>query len=123
MRSEIPIYLGAEGPAFTDAVPVQVGSQYMSMGGAQKAAELIKSGRLGQVHLVEGQGERVAPREQLEPRGPSALGLDDAGRRGVHASRQGAAREPRRLARRAKHDAEESVKSFVERRPPHYTGR
>ena len=27
------------------------------------------------------------------------------------------------IARRAKHDAEESVKSFVERRPPHYTGR
>jgi 2-(1,2-epoxy-1,2-dihydrophenyl)acetyl-CoA isomerase len=27
------------------------------------------------------------------------------------------------IARRAKHDAEESVKSFVERRAPHYTGR
>jgi predicted dehydrogenase len=32
---------------------LQVGSQYMSMGCAQKAAELIKSGRLGQITLVD----------------------------------------------------------------------
>jgi predicted dehydrogenase len=32
---------------------VQVGSQYVSMGCAQKAAELIKGGRLGQVTLVD----------------------------------------------------------------------
>jgi len=52
-----------DGEAFIAAADksgkaVQVGSQYMSMGGAQKAAELIKSGRLGQVHLVEGKFHR-----------------------------------------------------------------
>jgi predicted dehydrogenase len=35
-----------------------VGSQYMSAGGAEEAAALIKSGRLGRVHLVEGQFHR-----------------------------------------------------------------
>jgi len=47
-----------EGEAFIEAVQksgkaLQVGSQYMSMGCAQKAAELIKSGRLGQITLVD----------------------------------------------------------------------
>jgi predicted dehydrogenase len=37
---------------------VQVGSQYMSMGCARKAAELIKSGRLGQITLVDGRIHR-----------------------------------------------------------------
>jgi predicted dehydrogenase len=52
-----------DGEAFISAVEksgkvLQVGSQYMSMGGAQKAAELIRSGRLGQVTLVEGRFHR-----------------------------------------------------------------
>jgi predicted dehydrogenase len=52
-----------EGEAFIAAVEksgkvVQVGSQYMSMGCAQKAAELIKAGRLGQVTMVEGRIHR-----------------------------------------------------------------
>jgi len=37
---------------------VQVGSQYMSMGCAREAAELIQGGRLGQVTLVEGRIHR-----------------------------------------------------------------
>ena len=37
---------------------LQVGSQYMSMGAAQKAADFIRSGRLGQVTLVEGRFHR-----------------------------------------------------------------
>jgi len=52
-----------DGEAFIAAVEksgkvAQVGSQYMSMGGAQKAAQLIKSGQLGQVTLVEGKIHR-----------------------------------------------------------------
>jgi predicted dehydrogenase len=52
-----------EGDAFIAAAEksgkvVQVGSQYMSMGCAKKAAELIRSGRLGQVSLVEGKIHR-----------------------------------------------------------------
>jgi predicted dehydrogenase len=52
-----------DGEAFITAADksgkvVQVGSQYMSMGCAQKAAELIKSGRLGQITLVEGRIHR-----------------------------------------------------------------
>jgi predicted dehydrogenase len=52
-----------EGEAFISAVEksgkvLQVGSQYMSMGCAQKAVELIKSGRLGQITLVEGKFHR-----------------------------------------------------------------
>ncbi len=52
-----------EGEAFIAAAEksgkvVQVGSQYMSMGCAQKAAQLIKSGQLGQVTLVEGRFHR-----------------------------------------------------------------
>jgi predicted dehydrogenase len=52
-----------EGEAFIVAAEksgkaVQVGSQYMSMGCARKAAEFIKSGRLGQVTLVEGKFHR-----------------------------------------------------------------
>ena len=52
-----------DGEAFITAVEksgkvLQVGSQYMSMGCAQKAAELIKSGRLGQVTLVDGKIHR-----------------------------------------------------------------
>jgi predicted dehydrogenase len=52
-----------EGEAFIAAAEksgrkLQVGSQYMSMGCAQKAAELIKSGQLGQVTLVEGKFHR-----------------------------------------------------------------
>jgi predicted dehydrogenase len=52
-----------EGEAFISAVEksgkvLQVGSQYMSMGCAQKAVELIRSGRLGQVTLVEGKFHR-----------------------------------------------------------------
>ena len=52
-----------EGEAFIAAAEksgkvLQVGSQYLSMGCAQKAAELIKSGRLGQITLVEGQFHR-----------------------------------------------------------------
>jgi len=52
-----------EGEAFIEASDrsgkvVQVGSQYMSMGCAQKAAELIKSGRLGQITLVDGKIHR-----------------------------------------------------------------
>jgi predicted dehydrogenase len=52
-----------EGEAFIEAVQksgkvLQVGSQYMSMGCAQKAAELIKSGRLGQITLVDGKIHR-----------------------------------------------------------------
>jgi predicted dehydrogenase len=52
-----------EGEAFISAVEksgkvLQVGSQYMSMGCAQKAVDLIKSGRLGQITLVEGKFHR-----------------------------------------------------------------
>ena len=52
-----------EGEAFIAAADksgkvVQVGSQYMSMGAAQKAAQLIQSGQLGQVTLVEGRFHR-----------------------------------------------------------------
>jgi predicted dehydrogenase len=52
-----------DGEAFIAAAErsgkaVQVGSQYMSMGCARKATELIRSGRLGQVTLVEGQFHR-----------------------------------------------------------------
>ena len=52
-----------EGEAFIAAVEksgkvLQVGSQYTSMGCAQKAAELIRGGRLGQVTLVEGKIHR-----------------------------------------------------------------
>ena len=52
-----------EGEAFILAAEksgkvLQVGSQYLSMGCAQKAAELIKSGRLGQITLVDGQFHR-----------------------------------------------------------------
>ena len=55
-----------DGEAFVAAVEksgkvAQVGSQYMSMGGAQKAAQLIKSGQLGQVTLVEGKIHRNTP--------------------------------------------------------------
>jgi predicted dehydrogenase len=52
-----------EGEAFVAAVEksgkvLQVGSQYMSMGCAQQAVELIKGGRLGQITLVEGKFHR-----------------------------------------------------------------
>ena len=52
-----------EGEAFIAAADksgkvVQVGSQYTSMGAAQKAAQLIRSGQLGQVTLVEGRFHR-----------------------------------------------------------------
>jgi predicted dehydrogenase len=52
-----------EGEAFISAAEksgkvLQVGSQYMSMGCAQRAADLIKSGQLGQVTLVEGKFHR-----------------------------------------------------------------
>jgi predicted dehydrogenase len=52
-----------EGEAFIEAVRrsgkvLQVGSQYMSMGCAGQAAELIKSGRLGQITLVDGKIHR-----------------------------------------------------------------
>ncbi len=52
-----------EGEAFIAAADksskiVQVGSQYLSMGCAQQAAQLIKSGALGQVTLVEGRFHR-----------------------------------------------------------------
>jgi predicted dehydrogenase len=52
-----------EGEAFISAAErsgkvLQVGSQYVSMGCAQKAVELIKSGQLGQVTLVEGKFHR-----------------------------------------------------------------
>ena len=52
-----------EGEAFISAVEksgkvLQVGSQYMSMGCAQQAVELIRSGRLGQITLVEGKFHR-----------------------------------------------------------------
>jgi predicted dehydrogenase len=52
-----------EGEAFISAAEksgkvLQVGSQYMSMGCAQKAVELIKSGQLGQITLVEGRFHR-----------------------------------------------------------------
>ena len=52
-----------EGEAFISAAEksgkvLQVGSQYMSAGCAQKAAEFIKSGRLGQVTLIEGRFHR-----------------------------------------------------------------
>jgi predicted dehydrogenase len=55
-----------DGEAFIAAAEksgkaVQVGSQYMSMGGAQKAAQLIKSGQLGEVTLVEGKIHRNTP--------------------------------------------------------------
>jgi predicted dehydrogenase len=48
-----------EGEAFIAAADrsgkvLQVGSQYMSMGCAQKAIELIKGGRIGQVTMIEG---------------------------------------------------------------------
>ena len=47
-------------------------------------------------------------------------------RAGLEASFEAAAANETRyggLARRAKHDAEESIKAFVERRAPHFTGR
>ncbi|HSK10783.1 MAG TPA: Gfo/Idh/MocA family oxidoreductase [Vicinamibacterales bacterium] len=52
-----------EGEAFIAAADasgkvLQVGSQYMSMGCAREAAALIRSGRLGQVTLVEGRIHR-----------------------------------------------------------------
>ena len=52
-----------DGEAFISAVEksgkvLQVGSQYMSMGCAQKAVDFIKSGRLGQITLVEGRFHR-----------------------------------------------------------------
>jgi predicted dehydrogenase len=52
-----------EGEAFIAAVErsgriVQAGSQYMSMGCARRAAEFIRSGRLGLVTLVEGKIHR-----------------------------------------------------------------
>jgi predicted dehydrogenase len=52
-----------DGEAFIAAAErsgkvVQVGSQYMSMGAAQTAAEFVRSGRLGQVTLVEGRFHR-----------------------------------------------------------------
>jgi predicted dehydrogenase len=52
-----------EGEAFITAADragkvVQVGSQYMSMGCAQEAARLIKSGQLGQITLIEGRIHR-----------------------------------------------------------------
>ncbi|MBP1634810.1 MAG: iolG 16 [Acidobacteria bacterium] len=52
-----------EGEAFIAAADksgkvVQVGSQYPSMGCAREAAELIKSGRLGQITLIEGRIHR-----------------------------------------------------------------
>jgi predicted dehydrogenase len=52
-----------EGEAFIEAADrsgkvVQVGSQYMSMGCAQRAAELVKSGRLGQITLIDGKIHR-----------------------------------------------------------------
>ena len=52
-----------EGEAFISAVEksgkvLQVGSQYTSMGCAQQAVDLIKSGRLGQITLVEGKFHR-----------------------------------------------------------------
>ncbi|MBP7569383.1 MAG: Gfo/Idh/MocA family oxidoreductase [Acidobacteria bacterium] len=52
-----------EGEAFIEAAEksgkvLQVGSQYPSMGCAREAAELIKSGRLGQVTLIEGRIHR-----------------------------------------------------------------
>jgi predicted dehydrogenase len=52
-----------EGEAFIAAVErsgklLQVGSQYASMGCAQQAAEIIRSGRLGQVTLVDGKIHR-----------------------------------------------------------------
>jgi predicted dehydrogenase len=52
-----------EGEAFIAAAEksgkvVQVGSQYMSMGCAKQASDFIKSGRLGQVTLVEGRFHR-----------------------------------------------------------------
>jgi predicted dehydrogenase len=52
-----------DGEAFIAAAEksgkvVQVGSQYMSMGCAQFAADLVKSGRIGKVHLVEGRFHR-----------------------------------------------------------------
>jgi predicted dehydrogenase len=52
-----------EGEEFVAAVEksgkvLQVGSQYMSMGCAQQARDIIKSGRLGQVTLVDGKIHR-----------------------------------------------------------------
>ncbi|MCE5272358.1 Gfo/Idh/MocA family oxidoreductase [bacterium] len=52
-----------EGEEFIKAVDksgkvLQVGSQYMSMGCAQMAADFIKSGKLGQVTMVEGKIHR-----------------------------------------------------------------
>jgi len=52
-----------DGEAFIAAADksgklVQVGSQYTSMGCAQKATQLIKSGQLGQITLVEGRFHR-----------------------------------------------------------------
>jgi predicted dehydrogenase len=52
-----------EGEAFIAAVEksgkvLQVGSQYLSMGAAERATQLIKSGVLGQVTLVEGRIHR-----------------------------------------------------------------
>jgi predicted dehydrogenase len=52
-----------EGEAFIAAADksgkvLQVGSQYMSMGCAEKAAELIRGGRLGQVTMIEGRIHR-----------------------------------------------------------------
>jgi predicted dehydrogenase len=52
-----------DGEAFIAAADrsgkvVQVGSQYMSMGCAQMAADIVRSGRLGQVTLLEGKFHR-----------------------------------------------------------------
>jgi predicted dehydrogenase len=52
-----------EGEAFISAVEksgkvLQVGSQYMSMGCAEKATQLIKAGVLGQVTMIEGRIHR-----------------------------------------------------------------
>jgi len=52
-----------QGEAFIAAAEksgkvVQVGSQYMSMGCAKRAAEFIRGGRLGQVAMVEGKIHR-----------------------------------------------------------------
>jgi predicted dehydrogenase len=55
-----------EGDAFIAAMErsgkaVQVGSQYVSMGCAQQAIDLVRGGRIGQVTLVEGRMHRNAP--------------------------------------------------------------
>jgi predicted dehydrogenase len=56
-------YRWEEGEAFVAAAEkcgkvVQVGSQYMSMGCAEKAARVVQGGTLGQVTLVEGRFHR-----------------------------------------------------------------